>query len=388
MNRFLLNRRMMLVGLAASSVMPRMAFAQGAKDKFLIVLSLRGAMDGLHSVIPVGDPHYQGLRGSIAISADAAKPLDGFFALHPAFDFLHKAYQTKEVLLFHAIASPYRSRSHFDGQAVLDNGGNGNPDLIRDGWLNRAINLIPGGSGLAVGQTVPLILRGEGEVTSWGPSLLPDTDPATIERLSRLYAGDPVFEMSLQRAMETDALTKQAMGEDAGNNRDTDAVANNVASLMLADGGPRIAVVELDRWDTHANQGGIKGKLATQFGRLDGLLRILAQKFAAQWSNTAIVVITEFGRTAAVNGNAGTDHGTGSVAMALGGAVNGGKVMTDWPGLAKNNLFEGRDLNPTSDLRSMLKGVLGDHLGLGNAALSQDVFPDSSAIKPMRDLIG
>ncbi len=387
MNRFLLNRRMMVAGLAASSVMPQMAFAKGAKDKFLIVLSLRGAMDGLHSVIPVGDPHYQGLRGSIAISADAAKPLDGFFALHPAFDFLHKAYQTKEALLFHAIASPYRSRSHFDGQAVLDNGGNGNPDLIRDGWLNRAINLIPNGSGLAVGQTVPLILRGEGEVTSWAPSQLPDTDPATIERLTRLYAGDPVFEMSLQRAMETDALTKQAMGEGAGNNRDTDAVANNVANLMLADGGPHIAVVELDRWDTHANQGGVKGKLATQFTQLDNLLRILAQKFASQWNNTAIMVVTEFGRTAAVNGNAGTDHGTGGVAMLLGGAVNGGKVMADWPGLAKNNLFEGRDLNPTSDLRSMLKGVLGDHLGLGNTALSQDVFPDSANIKSMRDLI-
>ena len=386
------NRRYFLSGLLASGAVaggfaPKVSFARVAGAPFFILLNLRGGMDGLHGVVPVGDPNYEPLRKKIALRKDQTLALDGFFRLHPSFSFLHQSFQAGEARLFHAIASPYRERSHFDAQAVLDNGSNGDPDGLRDGWLNRALRTFPNYQGLAVGQTVPLILRGAGDVTSWAPSILPQPDQATIERLSRLYFGDGLLAPALEKALETEALTEGEGTKNPRNERDSGAIAENVAALMRADGGPNIAVIEIERWDTHAFQGAETGQLATQFSRLDELLKILANKFSADWSRTCIMAVTEFGRTAAVNGNDGTDHGTGTMAMVLGGAVNGGKIVTDWPGLRKQDLYEQRDLRPTLDLRALAKGVLGDHLHLSRKDLDENIFPESSAVKPLKDII-
>ncbi len=164
--------------------------------------------------------------------------------------------------------------------------------------------------------------------------------------------------------------------------------ARGVAKLMAADDGPRISALAFDGWDTHANEGGPVGRLAQLLGGLDSAFAEFEQGLGARWSNTAVVVITEFGRTARINGTEGTDHGTGTVALLAGGAIAGGRVIADWPGLKDANLQDGRDLKPTMDLRAVLKGVMKDHLGLSDRVLANAVFPDSGAIKPMQGLVG
>jgi len=376
--------------------MPSLAIAADG-DPRLVVVVLRGALDGLAAVPPVGDSGYASLRGDMAIGANGlepALPLDGFFGLNDAMPNFHRRYHEGDALVVHATATPYRQRSHFDGQDVLENGMPA-PQAVRTGWLNRAVDLLPTSgriapvSGLAVSPTVPLILRGPAPVLTWTPPSFRPAGTDTVERLMDLYAHqDAELAGVFAAGMELDAMTMGGETRAAGAIRDAyTQIANGTASLLLEPEGPRIAVLSLDGWDTHTNEGAESGRLAGLLEALDGALETLAVGIQSIWRETAIVVVTEFGRTAEANGNNGTDHGTGTVAFMLGGAINGGRVISDWPGLAAPQLLDGRDLNPTIDLRAALKGVLQDHLGLSARALAETVFPESNVVDPLAGLI-
>ncbi len=398
----------------ASSVMAsRLAFANAPTDSRFVFVLLRGALDGLAAVPPVGDADYGALRGQIALTKsgeNAALPLDGTFGLHPSLQFLHASYAAKELAVLHAVASPYRERSHFDGQNVLECGGT-HPHETQSGWINRALGSLPGAtreSGVALGANVPLAMRGPVEVASWSPTKITALDDDTLARITDLYARDPLLLRRLAEALESDAIANEAQ---AAANADGDApmmtanvverdakekrnyngryaeAARAAANFLKRDDGPRVAMFDTTGWDTHANEGAAQGQLAQRLGGLDSALQVLKESLGPVWRHTAVLVATEFGRTAAINGTRGTDHGTGAAAFLLGGAVAGGRVVADWPGLGRSNLFENRDLRPTRDLRAVMKGVLRDHLGVPDAALSDRIFPDSAAIRPLDGLI-
>ncbi len=394
-------RRALLLGgvsFAAWAYLPKFARAADGRDPRLIVVILRGALDGLATVAPVGDPDYAGLHGSIALTSDgphAAVMLDSFFALHPSMPEFARMYKEKHAAVIHAVSTPYRDRSHFDGQDVLESGFAG-PGRVQSGWLNRALEILPKGaramSGLGVGPTTPLVLRGAAPTVGWAPVALPQADDDTAARLIDLYSHrDPALARALSQGLQLD---KAAQGDDMKPKPGINGpaamrqVARGAAKLMAADDGPRIAALAFDGWDTHANEGGPVGRLAQLLSGLDGALAEFEGGLGERWRDTVVVVATEFGRTARINGTEGTDHGTGTIALLAGGAVKGGRVISDWPGLKPANLYEGRDLAPTTDLRAAIKGVLRDHLGLAERVLAQTVFPDSAQVKPMQGLVG
>jgi uncharacterized protein (DUF1501 family) len=330
------------------------------------------------------------VRGALALK-DGLLDLDGKFALHPSLAALHAMYRARELVVVHAAATPYRSRSHFDAQDLLENG-TAEARGARDGWLNRAIGLMGTGDrrlGLAVGETVPLLLRGSAPVGAWAPQQLPAVDAEFLVQLAELYRGDPLLGPAIREGVAAQRMNDQVLGGDGkmapGGARVMLKTAAGAVGKLLADkAGPRVAVLEVGGWDTHANQGVREGRLAGSLAMLDEGLGALKTSMGPAWRDTAVLVVTEFGRTAAPNGTNGTDHGTGGVALLAGGAVAGGRVVTRWPGLAR--LFEGRDLAPTTDLRAVAKGVLIDHLGLDPAALDRVVFPNSGDIAAVRGL--
>jgi uncharacterized protein (DUF1501 family) len=418
-------RRRFLLGagaLAANAVLPDVLFAHTGGSARLVVVILRGALDGLAAVPPHADPHYLGLHRELAIAApgtaDGALALDETFGLHPSLAFLHERYLARELLVFNAVASPYRERSHFDGQNVLENGLT-KPIGTADGWLNRALAALPrenaaraAARAVAISQNVPLILRGDAAVISKSPQATAGVDEELLTRLADLYSKDDWFSARLSEAVQTEKLssdgsmagqtdvaphpaapTMQAMSmpqnaaaKPAAPDR-ISGVARMAATLMRSEGGPEVAVIEASGWDTHANQGGAKGALAQRLAGLDAALRALADELGSLWPQTAVLVVTEFGRTAAMNGTRGTDHGTGGCAFLVGGAVSGGRVMADWPGLASTALLENRDLRPTLDLRSIFKSVLNEHLHVDARTLATRIFPDSSGARPLQGLI-
>ena len=399
-SRTSLTRRSLLLGgasFAASAYLPTFARAADGRDPRLIVVILRGALDGLATVAPIGDPDYAALHGSIALSRDgphAGLMLDGFFALHPAMPEFARMYRDKRAAVVHAVATPYRDRSHFDGQDVLESGFAG-AGRVQSGWLNRALEVLPRGervmSALAVGPTTPLVLRGAAPTVGWAPVTLPQADDDTAMRLVDLYHHrDPALATALAQGLQLD---KVAQGEDMKPTRGANGiaamrlVARGAAKLMAADDGPRIAALAFDGWDTHANEGGAVGRLAQLLGGLDGALAEFESGLGTRWRDTVVVVATEFGRTARINGTDGTDHGTGTIALMAGGAVRGGRVISDWPSLKPASLYEGRDLAPTTDLRAVFKGLLHDHLGIAERVLADSVFPESAAVRPLQGLV-
>lgn len=389
--------------LFAWSFAPRYAFAAGGRDPRLVVVVLRGALDGLAAVPPVGDPGYVPLRPGLALPASgdgAALPLDGFFGLHPAMPNLARLYQAKQAAIVQATATGYRERSHFDGQDVLESG-QPRPGLTQSGWLNRAIALLPPGErigakgALGIGAIAPLVVRGQAPVLGWAPQGLQQADDDVARRVLQLYdEREPRLAAALRQGLDTSRMAS-ASGLGALRPRSTPAdpegmalIATGAAKLMAAPDGPRVAALALEGWDTHVNAGGATGQLATRLGGLDRVFAIFEDELKAVWRETVVVVMTEFGRTARVNGTTGTDHGTATVAFLAGGAVKGGRVVADWPGLAANKLFEGRDLAATTDLRAVLKGVLVEHLGMDAKPLAETIFPGTLALPPMRGLIG
>jgi uncharacterized protein (DUF1501 family) len=407
-----MRRRHFLLGtgaLAANAMLPQVLFAHTGGTSRLVVVILRGALDGLAAVPPYGDPDYVNLHRELAIAApgtlDGALLLDNTFGLHPALAFLHERYVAGELLVLNAVASPYRDRSHFDGQNVLENG-LAKPLGSADGWLNRALAALPRNAGqaperaVAISQNVPLILRGNAPVISKSPQLTPDVDEDLLARLADLYSKDEWFSARLSEAVQTEKMSDGAGNADAPGGPPmagqavraaaadrVGATARMAAGLMRSAGGPEVAVIEAGGWDTHANQGAAKGALAQRLAGLDSALRTLADELASLWPQTAVLVVTEFGRTAAVNGTRGTDHGTGGCAFLVGGAVRGGRVISDWPGLSSRALLDNRDLRPTLDLRSVFKTVLDEHLHIDANTLSKRVFPDSSGARPLQGLI-
>jgi uncharacterized protein (DUF1501 family) len=402
-----LTRRRFLLGsgaLAVSAAIPNALFAFTGGSSRLVVVIMRGALDGLAAAPPYADPDYASLHRELAIgapgAADGALKLDNTFGLHPSLAFLHERYLGGELLVFQAVASPYRDRSHFDGQNVLENGLT-KPLGTADGWLNRALAAMPRGAHLperavAISQNVPLILRGDAPVLSKSPLATPDVDEDLLARLADLYSRDDWFSARLSEAVQTEKLSDDSGGMNApagsampGNppaDRIT-GIARMAGTLMKSEGGPQIAVLEATGWDTHANQGGAKGALAQRLAGLDRALRTLAEELGALWPQTAVLVVTEFGRTAAMNGTRGTDHGTGGCAFLAGGAVRGGRVIVDWPGLSHGALLDNRDLRPTLDLRSVFKGVLDEHMHVDARTLDSRIFPDSSHARPLQGMM-
>lgn len=376
---------------AAWCSLGKLAFAAAPTEQRFIFIMLRGAMDGLSAVPPLFDAAYAGARRQLALGgADAVcLPLDGQFALHPALVNLHRLYTARQALMIHAVASPYRERSHFDAQDVLENGMSA-AHAAQNGWLGRALTELHRVQGLAVGQNVPLALRGAVDVTSWSPSALPEPDSDLLQRLDDLYRNDAVLAPALHEAQAAGAIADDAMagGMDGKRGGKNFAVLAKAAGKFLAEpNGPRLAMLEIGGWDTHAGQGTVKGRLALNLKQLDDGLSALQSTLGAAWQHTAVLCATEFGRTVAANGTGGTDHGTGGAAFLLGGAVAGGRVIADWPGLAANQLYQGRDLRPTLDIRAVMKGILAEQHGLDGGALDQRVFPDSSSVRRLSGLL-
>lgn len=376
----MLDRRSLLAAGAATLLLPRMALAKATTDQRLVVIVLRGAMDGIGAVIPVGDPAHAALRRQLVV--DAPLKLDATFALHPSLAETAKLYAARQALFVHAVATPYRERSHFDAQNILETGG-ARAYAQKDGWMGRLVGALePRRKAIAIAPTVPPILRGPVAAASYAPSRLPDASDELLSRVSAMYEADAQLHALWSEAMATRGLagTGDAM---AGRGLNQLApLATTAAKLLSSADGPRIAVLEHDGWDTHAQQA---GRLANQLRQLDGALAALKAGLGAHWTNTLVIAVTEFGRTAAVNGTGGTDHGTASVALLAGGRVAGGRVSGDWPGLRQ--LHEGRDLRPTTDLNALLLGAVSQHFTADPARLRPVLFPDSAGLKPMTGLL-
>jgi uncharacterized protein (DUF1501 family) len=406
-------RRELLGGagvLFAWPFLPKIARAEG-RDPRMLTIILRGGLDGLAAVAPVGDPDWAKLRGDRALVLDGktpALPLDSFFALNPAMPNLYRMFKSGEAAVVHAAATPYRERSHFDGQDVLESG-LPNPGRADSGWLNRALGgLAPEARvrsdrrAFAVGPVTPLVVRGPTPVLSWTPTRIQPASEDTMARLLDLYHHTDV---ELARVLEGRRdLSILARAGDAATMAPTEGratpqgfpaqvraffadAAGTAAKFLAREDGPRIGALAFNGWDTHIDEGADSGRLATLLGALDGAIEAVRVAMAPVWSETVVTVITEFGRTARINGTNGTDHGTGTIALLAGGAVKGGRVIADWPGLKNAQLHEGRDLAATTDLRAVLKGLLKDHLRVTDQALAANVFPGSGDVQAMAGLV-
>ncbi len=393
--------------LFAWAHLPKLAYAEGRDPRFLAII-LRGALDGLATVAPVGDPDWVGLRGDNALALGGKSPalkLDDFFALNPAMPNLHRMFQGGEAIVVHACATPYRERSHFDGQDLLESG-LPKPGPSESGWLNRALaglaaggRVNPAGSKVfAVGPVTPLVVRGPAPVLSWSPQRVIPASGDTVARLLDLYRhSDPKLANALEDNSKLNAIEQSGdmdMGQRPGGPGPAQVrayfaeAAGTAAKFLAQPDGPRVGALALDGWDTHVNEGIANGRLSQLLGSLDDALGAIKSNMGPAWSETVVALATEFGRTARINGTEGTDHGTATVALLVGGALKGGRVIADWPGLKSAALYQNRDLAPTTDLRAVLKGVLKDHLRADDRALAQNVFPGSDGVKPMTGLIG
>jgi uncharacterized protein (DUF1501 family) len=406
-------RRELLGGagvLFAWPFLPKLARAEG-RDPRMLTIILRGALDGLAAVAPVGDPDWVKLRGDKALTLDGktpALPLDSFFALNPAMPNFLRMYKRGHATVVHAAATPYRERSHFDGQDVLESG-LPRPGRAESGWLNRALGGLEAearvrrdGRAFAVGPVTPLVVRGPTPVMSWTPTRIQPASEDTMARLIDLYHHT---DMELARALEgrRDLAALARSGDatvmDPTDGRQTPAgfaaqvqaffadAAGTAAKFLARADGPRIGALAFNGWDTHIDEGADSGRLATLLGALDGALAAVEKNMGDVWGETVVTVVTEFGRTARINGTNGTDHGTGTVALLAGGALKGGRVIADWPGVKAANLYEGRDLAATADLRGVLKGLLKDHLRVTDQALAANVFPGSADVKAVAGLV-
>jgi uncharacterized protein (DUF1501 family) len=380
-------------------------------DPRLVLIVLRGGLDGLFAVPALGDPQFSGARGALAQYEQPPLPLDALFSLHPALTNWHQLYLQKQLVVAHAVGLPYQQRSHFDAQNVLDTG-SARPFEAKDGWLNRAVALWAAGrrsargagepQAVALTATIPLLLQGPAAVSNWSGAHLGDVSGDTLDRLARLYAGDAALASSLARArmaMETttgdDNPPAAAMPGDGKKTAARPAAgatglagaAAQAAQFLAAPLGPRVAVLEAGGWDSHINQATPQGQLMRNLAALDQAILKLQSGLGAAWQRTVVMVVTEFGRTVHANGTGGTDHGVGMAALLAGGAVRGGRVLSDWPGLGAAALLDGRDLRPTADVRGLFKGVLAEHLGLPAQALESQVFPGSGAVKPWEGLV-
>lgn len=356
---------------AAAASLPRMAFARANTGRRFVFVIQRGAADGLSILGPTGDPQYSALRGDFDQDLGRGTKLGSFFTLHPALAETAKMYAAKQALFVHAVASPYRDRSHFDGQNVLETGGTSAYQL-KDGWLNRLLGLLPAANSkaLALSDTVPMALRGSNQVSSYAPSKLAGPSEDLLQRVAAMYDGDTQLHALWREAV----ATRMTAGNIDATGQNGAAIGDVAAKLLSGDSGARIAMIETNGWDTHSAQ---RGRLAAQLKNLDGIMGALKSGLGADWANTLVIAATEFGRTVRPNGTGGTDHGEASVAMLFGGGVAGGQVIADWPGLSNAALYEGRDLKPTTALDSLIAGAVAQHYALEPARVMSTLFPES-----------
>jgi uncharacterized protein (DUF1501 family) len=383
------NRRALLSGLAGVSVVfaGRAAWASQTARNKLVVIIARGGLDGLSLSPPYGDANYAALRGPLAYappgSEEGVLKIDDVFGLHPSLPELHAMILAGEARIAPAVAIPDRIRSHFEAQDMLESGA-AKVYASNSGWLNRALQAMGSTRGLSVGATAPLVLRGPVQAGSWAPGpSLPQGD-RVAGLLMDLYKDDPLLAPALASGLSTETMAMAAEDGQPVRRNDVKALGETVARLMTEDGGPDVVAVSLDGFDTHAGQ---KAQLKTRLTAPDQLIAGLKSGLGPAWAQTAVVMATEFGRTARVNGTGGTDHGTASTVILAGGALKSGGIVGDWPTLADGRLFENRDLAPTLEVRAVFKGLLRDHLGVDRAKLGTLVFPDSAAVKPVEGLV-
>ncbi|MGN6268888.1 MAG: DUF1501 domain-containing protein [Sphingomonas sp.] len=367
------------IGAGALWVSPQMALAAVETERRFVFIIQRGAADGLDIVRPYGDPAYAGLRGALAADQEESIKLDGMFALHPALAEVGTMYRAGQALFVHAVASPYRDRSHFDGQNVLETGGS-EPYQVKDGWLNRLVSMMPASkdAAIAIAPTVPMALRGRAQIASYAPSSLPPATDDLITRVTALYDADPQLHPLWSSAIEANDLAGAEKGQDPV------SLGKLAAKFLSEPKGPRIAMLETAGWDTHSAQA---PRLNNQLKALDKLLAALRDGLGPAWDKTTVLIATEFGRTAAVNGTKGTDHGTASAALVLGGAVKGGRVIADWPGLGQNQLYQQRDLRASTSLDGVIAGIAGESLGLDPERVATTLFQGASKTSPVTGLI-
>lgn len=387
-----LSRRSALLGLTTAFTLGRasLALANAATEQRFVVVLLRGALDGLAAVTPYGDPALAGLRGELLLPEPGREggllDLGGFFGLHPALAAMHGMYQAGEMLPVHAIAGPYRVRSHFEAQDYLEYGSD---HALTSGWLNRVAAMLPSQRGgtetaLSVGNAVPLLLRGRAPVGSWLPKSFARPDADLYTRLAALHHADPVTGPAVAEGLKERGFTETTlMGPEPSNRFSFASLCLSAGRLLAAADGPRLAALEIGGWDTHAGQ---KNRLGGPLKQLDEGMAGLKAGLGEAWGRTTVLAVTEFGRTVRVNGTGGTDHGTGTVAFVLGGKVAGGRVMANWPGLDSANLFENRDLQPTLDARGLVKGLLAHQFNLDDRALG-GVFPESGVAGAVRGVL-
>lgn len=391
-----LGRRSLLLGLGAAITLPRarVAFARAPGEARLAVVVLRGGLDGLFAVQPYGDAGFGALRGPLALPEPGAEggllDLGGRFGLHPRMPQLHAMYAGNEAMVVHAVAGNWRTRSHFDAQDMLESGAD---QTLESGWLNRALSGLPARqgaqpNGLAVGTDLPLLMRGPTRVGTYAPrgGGMPNAD--LVARIAALSADDPLIGPAMAEGLRARGYATTTLGDGMRGQAQQGrgafrALAQAAGRLMAQADGPRVAAFELTGWDTHAQQ---VQRLAGPLEQLDDGLGALKASLGEHWRRTAVLVVTEFGRTVRINGTGGTDHGTGGVAFIVGGAVAGGRVGGDWPGVSEGALFQGRDLAPTTDIRSLAKGLLRDHLELPAQAVAR-AFPASDAAAPQAGLV-
>jgi len=381
----------MCAGGIATFGMPVVRFARIRQDGRLVFVLLRGGFDGLAAVVPYSDPAYHGLRGALAYNDSDLVHLNDAFALAPGLAPLKAAFWDRnELAVLHAMAIPYRTRSHFDGQAILETGLD-KPLGAGDGWLNRLLQVMPGErSGIAIASGMPRSMTGPFDVQTWSPAQLGAVDDAYLDRLAVLYRADGTLHGRFEAALQQQTMVGEepmSRGPNGGGQRGAiTPLMNAAAKIMKNPAGPNVAAVEFSGWDTHANQGLAGGNLDRLLGQLADGLASFRTEMGDAWSNTTVVVMTEFGRTARPNGTRGTDHGTAGAGFVIGPKLARSTVVADWPGLSDRALYEGRDLNPTLDTRSVLKGAIAATFDL-NAQQAERVFPDSASAKGLYSLM-
>ena len=394
------NRRHLLQALCATStaglLSPWASLALAASPSHaahsnrLVFVILRGGMDGLTAVPAVGDPSFADARGALGVFAQDPLKLDATFALNPLLPQLHNLYGQGELAVLHGVGLPYRERSHFDAQQVLESGGQ-RPYELSTGWLGRAVAAASGSAqplkAVALETAVPLVLRGPAEVDTWAPSNQPEPNTDLVSRLESMYRNDAALAQALTRARMLRAepgMAANPQNSMGGGGRGAAVLLARKAAEFLQRGS-QVAVMEIGGWDSHTNQALPNGATSNNLRTLDAALAALREGLLAggTWGRTVVLVATEFGREVAMNGNQGTDHGTGGAALVLGGAVKGGRVLSDWPGLARKDRHEGRDLKVTTDIRSAIRPLLADHLQVSRAALDRDVLPGSAGLRSL-----
>jgi uncharacterized protein (DUF1501 family) len=377
----------MCYGGIATFGFPIVRFAHVRQSGRLVFVLLRGGFDGLAAVVPYGDPHYRVLRGSLAFDDGDVVILNDQFGLAPGLGPLRGFWERSELVVLHAMAIPYRTRSHFDGQAILETGLD-RPLGASDGWLNRLLQVMPGErSGIAIAAGMPRSLSGAYEVQTWSPTQLGAVSDEYLERLAVLYRADGTLQGRFEAALQQQNMVgEEAMAGGGARRGGITPLMQAAARILRTSTGPNVAAMEFSGWDTHANQGLAGGALDRLLGQLAQGIEAFRTEMGSAWQDTTVVVMTEFGRTARPNGTRGTDHGTAGAGFVIGSKVARSLVMADWPGLSDGALYEGRDVKPTLDTRSVLKGAIAATFDLTRPQVDR-VFPNSNGVRGLYDMM-